>query len=80
MVITHLEFDIPMMNPTLHSTTNSNEDLKIRNREEKSMELISEPTMNKIMDATAINQHHNRPIFNVSLDLQCMWGQNHESS
>jgi hypothetical protein len=64
------------MPPTLHSTTISDEDLKIRNMEYKAMDLISELAMNKIMGATTINQHQNQPMFNVSLDIQCLWGQN----
>jgi hypothetical protein len=56
MVITHLEFEILTGIPTLDSTTISDEDLKIRNRVDKAMDLISDPTMNKIMGATTINQ------------------------
>jgi hypothetical protein len=74
MVITHLEFGILTMSPTLHSTIISDEDLKIINRVDKAMDLISDPAMNKIMGATTINQHHNWPMFNVSLPLQCLWG------
>ena len=76
MVITHLEFYILTMAPTLHSTTISDEDLKIINRVDKAMDLISDPTMNKIMGATTINQHHNWPMCDLALDFQCLWGQN----
>jgi hypothetical protein len=70
MIITHLEFDILATAPTLHRTTICDEDLKIRNWVDKAMELLNKPTMNKIMGATTINQHHNRPMFDVNLDLQ----------
>jgi hypothetical protein len=76
MLITHLEFEILTMSPTLHSTTISDEDSKIRNNMEKAMDVISETAMNKIIDATTINQHCNQPMFNVALDLQCLWGLN----
>ena len=59
----------------LHSTTISDEDMKIRNRVDKTMDLISEPVMNKIMGATTINQYHNMPMFDVSLDPQCLQGR-----
>jgi hypothetical protein len=76
MIITHLEFEILIALPTLHSTTISNEDLKIRNKVDKAMELLNKSAVNKIMGATTINQHHNLPMFDVSLDLQCLWGRN----
>jgi hypothetical protein len=47
------------MAPTLHRTTISDEDLKIRNRADKTMDLLNKPVVNKIMGATTINQHHN---------------------
>jgi hypothetical protein len=77
-IITHLEFDILIVPPTLHSTTISDEDFKIINRADKSMDLISKLAMNKIMGATTINQHHHRSMFDVSLDIHCLKGQNIE--
>jgi hypothetical protein len=74
MIIHHLEFDILIASTTLHCTPISDEDFKIRNREEKTMGLLSKFAVNKIMDATTINQHNNRLIFDVSLDLQFLWG------
>jgi len=76
MIITHLEFDILTKSPTLDSTTISDEDFKIRNREGKEMDIISNPVMNKIMRAATINQYHHRPMFDVALDIQCLQGQN----
>jgi hypothetical protein len=76
MIITHLEFDILTTVPTLHHTTINDENLKIRNRADKAMDLFNKPAMNKIMGATTINQHCNWTMFDVALDLQCLWSQN----
>jgi hypothetical protein len=58
-IVTHLEFDILTMAPTLHHTTISDQYLKIRNREDKETDLLINLVMNKMMGATTINQHHN---------------------
>jgi hypothetical protein len=74
MIITHLEFDILTMPPTLHRTTIIDEDLKIGNWVEKAMDLINEPVMNKFRGAITINKHHYLHMFDVALDIQCLWG------
>jgi hypothetical protein len=76
MIITHLEFEILTMAPTLHRTIISDENLKIRNRVDKAMDLLSKYAMNKIMGDAPINQHHNRSMFDIALDIQCLWGRN----
>jgi hypothetical protein len=76
IIITHLEFDIITTAPTLHRTTISDENLVIRKRVDKVIGLFNKPAMNKIMGDTTINQHHNWPMFDVALDIQCLWGQN----
>jgi hypothetical protein len=58
MIIPHLEFEILTTVPTLHRTPITDEDLKIRNMLDKTMDLLNKPTMNKIMGATTINQYH----------------------
>jgi hypothetical protein len=44
------------------------------------MNHIYNPTMNKIMGSTTINQYHIQLIFDVSLDIQCLWAEICESA
>jgi hypothetical protein len=76
VIITHLEFEILIEAPTFHCTTIIYENFKIRNLSHKAIDILNDPTMNKIMGATTVNQHHDCPMFDVALYFNCLRRKN----
>jgi hypothetical protein len=66
VVVTYLEMHIFTMPSTFHGTTIDNHDLEIVDDMDATMSFLGNVAMNKVMDASTINQNDDLPMLDVT--------------